>query len=689
MIKFSFVTARATASVAASLFAAPPLFAQVAGTNTISPLPTGSREFLLRNNDKPIVFLGDSITEQRMYTTLIESYVLSRFPTWNVTFRNVGWSGDGAPLYQRGSYENGVQRDVLSLKPSVVLINYGMNDARGGDEGLARYIEYSTRLARDIKKSGARVVLLTPSPEEKYEANQPGGSSYNNTLIRYSNDLKTIAAQEKVPFVDQITPFLGIIASGRKAGVLDLKETGARLIPDAVHPNWAGHLVMATSILKGMNAPSLVSSVSLKMEGDKAVPLNVRNAIVKFSTASKISKGAFAFTRTDDALPWPVHDDASLALQIPGYTPLDDLSRYELQVANLAQKRYEVRIDDDLVGVFTREELAKGLNLSRRAGPITTQTRSLLDKIVAKNNLYFTRWREVQIFQAPLWLRGDVETSRKAELARLDTQIATAEAEINTLRRPTAHTWTLTPAAPNAPTDLQMKAAARGMALSWQDAADDEDGFFVERSSDGKTYTRLATLKANARNYNDSTAVASQPLYYRVRSFNSIGESRRAGVASNAWKGTGLRGEYFKGIDFEKSVVTRVDAAINFDGSTFATPTEVGANNFSVRWTGQLAVPENGVYLLTARTDDGVHVWIDGKKVMDNWRNQGPTDSVAKVSLQAGRRADIRIEYYQGGGGATAQLLWSRADDVSGKRELVPTNMLYSEPLKVVATSTR
>jgi hypothetical protein len=162
-----------------------------------------------------------------------------------------------------------------------------------------------------------------------------------------------------------------------------------------------------------------------------------------------------------------------------------------------------------------------------------------------------------------------------------------------------------------------------------------------------------------------------------VRSFNTIGPSLRAGAVSNAWKGTGLRAEYFKGTNFETLVKTRVDPTINFDSTIFA-PAEIGTENFSVRWTGQVEVPESGDYILTARTDDGVRVWVNGKQVIDNWRNQGPTDSDAKIFLEAGQRADIRVDYYQGGGGATAQLFWTRADDPATKRELVPTNMLYS-----------
>ena len=61
----------------------------------------GAPAFFFHDGDTPIVFLGDSITEQKMYTTCVEAYVLSRFPKWNVTFRNIGWGGDTAWLQMR------------------------------------------------------------------------------------------------------------------------------------------------------------------------------------------------------------------------------------------------------------------------------------------------------------------------------------------------------------------------------------------------------------------------------------------------------------------------------------------------------------------------------------------------------------------------------------------------------------
>src|SRR5690349_981656 len=57
-------------------------------------------DFLIKDGDR-VVFLGDSITEQRLYTTYIEAYALTRYPKWNLTFRNVGWGGDTSWLRQR------------------------------------------------------------------------------------------------------------------------------------------------------------------------------------------------------------------------------------------------------------------------------------------------------------------------------------------------------------------------------------------------------------------------------------------------------------------------------------------------------------------------------------------------------------------------------------------------------------
>jgi hypothetical protein len=99
----------------------------------------------------------------------------------------------------------------------------------------------------------------------------------------------------------------------------------------------------------------------------------------------------------------------------------------------------------------------------------------------------------------------------------------------------------------------------------------------------------------------------------------------------------------------------------------------VGEGSFAARWTGQVDPPATGTYRLTTVSDDGVRVWLDGKLVLENWTDHGPTEDHATVELVAGRPVELRVEYYQGAGGAVARLRWTRPDGVT---ETVPADRL-------------
>ena len=381
------------------------------------------------------MLLGDSITEQRQYTTYIETYVLSRYPRWNITFRNLGWSGSRV-----GGGLAGMARDLLPLHPAAITIDYGMNDARAGDAGYDLFVTNTLKLVQQLKSAGTRVALLTPSPEERYEANQPAGSAYNRMLWKYSLGLQKIAEQEGVLFVDQYTPFVSVIETGRQAGVLGATG-GVRLIPDGVHPNWAGHLVMATAILKGLGASAAVSRAEIDAATGKVIATEGCEIEMLPATGK-----AVAFRRKDRCLPWFIPADGRLVLGIPGFAPLDDLSRYDLRVTNLTAPNYKLTIDEVEAGIFPKAKLAEGVNLSLQAGPITAEAEKLFGSVCDKNYLYFQRWRTVQLFILPNWLQGaEVEAMRQKELFRLDAEITRREQAINELRQPVPHVFKLTP----------------------------------------------------------------------------------------------------------------------------------------------------------------------------------------------------------------------------------------------------
>lgn len=127
----------------------------------------------------------------------------------------------------------------------------------------------------------------------------------------------------------------------------------------------------------------------------------------------------------------------------------------------------------------------------------------------------------------------------------------------------------------------------------------------------------------------------------------------------------GLKGEYFSNRNLEREpVLVRVDKEVYFDWGTGSPDPRVPPDNFSVRWTGKLVPPETRAYEIYVRTDDGVRLWLDGKLLIDSWRNRAAETDIARVKLEARREHDLKIEYYKHTGFAVAQLGWDLMEEV-------------------------
>lgn len=123
-----------------------------------------------------------------------------------------------------------------------------------------------------------------------------------------------------------------------------------------------------------------------------------------------------------------------------------------------------------------------------------------------------------------------------------------------------------------------------------------------------------------------------------------------------------LKGEYFANRDLSGSpALVRSDAHIAFDWSNAAPDPSVPRVNFSVRWSGKLIPPETGDYTLTITSDDGVRLYLDGDLVFQDWTEHAPSTGKVKLHLEKGKPVELRLEYFQAGGGAVVQLGWGLA----------------------------
>ena len=383
-------------------------------------------DFLFKANDR-VLFLGDSITEQYQYSSDIELYLTTRFPTWNLTFINAGIGGDTA---QGG--KNRFKDHVLAEKPSVMTINFGMNDGGYGNFDPNRqkgYVEGTEAMLTMAKAAGVRVGLVSPNAVDRRV--QERFKLYLETQKTFYEPLKDLAAKHGASFVDQYA----ITRASLEKMEAD-KADAVRPFGDGFHTSSNGGMFMAHAILTGLKAPALVSHVGIDRNsfgpgaGSKTKECTI-------SGETKTETGV-AFDRLDKALPIPVQGDwVSL---LPYMNHLKDLNSYELSVSGLAAGKYSITIDDVEVATHTASELAEGVNLGNvTKGPVYDQAQKVFNAINQKNGMVHQRFRGVVMFNAPDWL-ADVAAERKPkELAKRSEQIQEKQAEIYKLAQPVKH----------------------------------------------------------------------------------------------------------------------------------------------------------------------------------------------------------------------------------------------------------
>lgn len=136
---------------------------------------------------------------------------------------------------------------------------------------------------------------------------------------------------------------------------------------------------------------------------------------------------------------------------------------------------------------------------------------------------------------------------------------------------------------------------------------------------------------------------------------------RKAQVISNTqwmphtplvWKAQYFANKELKG----QPVLEREEKELNQHWTTNAPDVSMKRTDFSARWTTHYTPAADFKAMLTARGDDGFRVFVDGQKVIDDWRDQGVLTRRALIDLKKGHDYTIVMEYYQKDGDAEAAL---------------------------------
>ncbi len=349
--------------------------------------------FSLQPGDR-VVFYGDSITDQRLYTVYVETYVVTRFPRLAASFTHSGWGGDRVSGGGGGTIEVRLERDVIPYQPTVMTIMLGMNDGAYrafDDEIFARFTQGYQHIIESVQKADPQVrfTLIEPSPFDDITRAPNFEGGYNAVLIRYGEWVKDYAQKIGATVADLNTPVVEVL---KKANAIDPK-LAQRIVPDRVHPGPEGHLIMAEAILKAWNAPALVAEVEINAKKKRVV--KAANTEVK---DLKRSSGVLTWNQTDRALPMP-YDPANplTALVMRCSDFVQAIDQEPLRVTGLKGERYELKIDDGTIGTFTTAQLAEGVNLAGLATPMMKQAMEVETLTEKHNTVHYGRWRMIQV----------------------------------------------------------------------------------------------------------------------------------------------------------------------------------------------------------------------------------------------------------------------------------------------------
>ena len=379
-------------------------------------------KFEWKDGDR-VVLIGDTMVEREQSYGYLETLITAQNPTKGIEFRNLGWSADTPLGLSRAAFDPPaagfvrLREHVLALKPTVLIVGYGMAESFQGEAGIPSFLSGLNTTLDALAPAKARLILLSPIAHEDRGRPLPDPAKHNASLARYRDAIKTVADARNAWFVDVYEPTV----SAHDYGIDPLTDNG-------IHPSAYGSWYFATVIDSDLR--------KVKREPSWNVRVDVRNGRVQSSgtTVSGLSATAdhTRFETLDAALPTsPPPEGAPKDVVWAG-------GRRSVRVAGLKAGTYTLKVDGKTVATGDEGLWAKGAPAV--VGPEYDQAEALRLAVNAKNRLYFYRWRpqnETYLFG----FRKHEQGNNAREIPLFDSLVAGKEAEIARLRTPARHVY--------------------------------------------------------------------------------------------------------------------------------------------------------------------------------------------------------------------------------------------------------
>jgi lysophospholipase L1-like esterase len=353
---------------------------------TKAPKPSN---LVLKKGDR-LAICGDSITEQKMYSRLMETYLTVCVPQLEITVRQLGWSGETAPGFLAR-----MTNDCLRFKPTIATTCYGMNDHgyRPYEESIGqRYRASQTAIVNAFKSAGVRVVLGSPGCvglRKDWDAASVEAKNLNLCTLR-NLDIE-IAREAQVSFADVFWPMLTAGYAAQRDYGPDYAIAGK----DGVHPGWAGHLVMAYAFLKAFGLDGAIGTFTVDLDSGRMHVSEGHELVEAKDGEFQIKSTRYPFCATGDTT-----KDSSMRSAMTLVPFNRELNRLMLLAKNGKAAKYKITWGGTSRS-YTASQLAQGVNLAEEfpTNPFS-EAFARVDAAVAAKQDYETRQIKIQ-FHGP------------------------------------------------------------------------------------------------------------------------------------------------------------------------------------------------------------------------------------------------------------------------------------------------
>ena len=210
-----------------------------------------------------VAFVGNSLAERMNLFGHFETRMQIRFAETKPVFRNFGWPADAVEKQIRPGNYTVIDDPFLVYSPEVLICFFGFNESYAGaedgnlNEFKANYEKYLADISKKLTDAGGKqptFALVSPIAfESTGNPFQPDGIKQNANLEAYTEVIRKLATERKLPFVDLFAPTKKLFDA----------QAGAQFTINGCHLNEEGDKAVAEILDAGLFGKAVTAETAL------------------------------------------------------------------------------------------------------------------------------------------------------------------------------------------------------------------------------------------------------------------------------------------------------------------------------------------------------------------------------------------------------------------------------------------